>query len=177
MKENERARQYIGQATRRRDQFIQERVHDPYKARGKDDGPAECPQCLAVYDEGRWRWAVGGAKAEADKELCPACHRINDAYPAGEIHISGAFAMAHREEIENLIRNCQAREAKEHALSRVMAVRANNDEMIVTTTDIHLPRMIANALERAFKTQATFHYDLEGYFARVGWSREDKASH
>ena len=83
MKENERANQYIGQATRRRDQFIQERVHDPYKARGKDDGPAECPQCLAVYDEGRWRWAAGRPKAGAEKELCPACHRINDAYPAG----------------------------------------------------------------------------------------------
>jgi hypothetical protein len=174
MKENERGKQYIGQATRRRDQFIQERIHDPYKARAKDDGPAECPQCLAVYDDGRWRWTANRSKEGAEKELCPACHRINDNYPAGEIHIGGAFAMAHFQEIENLIHNCQARETQEHPLSRVMAIRADTDEMIVTTTDIHLPRVIANALERAFKGQATFHYDLEGYFARVHWSREDK---
>ena len=81
--------------------------------------------------------------------------------------------MAHRKEIENLIHNCQSREAEEHPLSRVIAIQADNDEMTVTTTDIHLPRVIANALERAFKTQATFHYDLEGYFARVNWSRKD----
>jgi hypothetical protein len=53
-----------------------------------------------------------------------------------------------------------------------MAIGEEGDGLLITTTDIHLPRVIANALERAFKEQAAIHYDREGYFVRVTWKRD-----
>jgi hypothetical protein len=35
-----------------------------------------------------------------------------------------------------------------------------------------LPHVIANALERAYKSQADIHFDRQGYFVRVRWNRE-----
>jgi len=171
MKDVRRQKKPVGQSTQRRDQLMQERIHDPYKARAKHAGPAICPRCKAVWDAGRWFWSSQSLD-QAESALCPACHRIDDKYPAGELHVSGQFALAHRQEILDLMRNCEAREGREHPLARIMTIEHREDELYVTTTDLHLPRVIANALERAFKRQAEFHYDLEGYYARIRWSRE-----
>ena len=78
----------------RRDRLIHEHVHDPYKTRLKLVDPSVCPQCGAVYESDRWRW--GPAPADAGEQLCQACHRINDQYPAGEVHLSGEFLALHQ---------------------------------------------------------------------------------
>jgi hypothetical protein len=41
------------------------------------------------------------------------------------------------------------------------------------TTDVHLPHRIAHALKDAWGGTMKTHYDLEGYFARVHWERND----
>jgi hypothetical protein len=171
MKKNRNAKRFIGQDTQRRDLITPEREHDPYKAKAKPSGPLVCGQCGAVYDAGRWR--RGAAPPSAEKEMCPACHRINDKYPAGEVHVEGSFSRAHRAEILNLLHNAEAREAEEHPLSRIMAIEESEEALVVKTTDIHLPRVMGNALERAFKAQADFRYDQPGHFIRVTWRREE----
>jgi hypothetical protein len=170
VKKNLSSKQYIGADTRRRDLLTPEREHDPYKARAKSAGPAICPQCGACFDAGRWFWAKM-APAGAASEVCPACHRVSDRFPAGEIRIGGDFALAHKEEILNLARNSQAQEAGEHPMSRIMAIAQDENEFVITTTDIHLPRVIGNALERAFKQRAEFTYAPEEHFVRVKWAR------
>ena len=45
-------------------------------------------------------------------------------------------------------------------------------DIVVTTTDIHLPRRIGHALEAAWDGELTTHYDEAGYFARVRWERQ-----
>jgi hypothetical protein len=170
VKKNPSSKQYIGEATRRRDLLTPEREHDPYKARAKSAGPAICPQCGARFDAGRWFWREQSPPGAAH-DICPAYHRIADHFPAGEIRIGGDFAVAHREEILNLVRKCQAREAAEHPMSRIMAISEAEDEVLITTTDIHLPRVIGNALERAYKEQAEFSYAPEEHFVRVKWAR------
>ena len=45
----------------------------------------------------------------AHKELCPACHRSNDKFPAGEIVIAGAFSKAHYAEILALVQDLHQR--------------------------------------------------------------------
>lgn len=174
MKKNPFSKRYIGEDTRRRDLLTPEREHDPYKARAKSAGPSACPQCGACFDAGRWFWPKE-PPPDAARETCPACHRINDRFPAGEILIGGDFAMAHREEIVNLVRNCEKREAAEHPMSRIMAMSEEENEILITTTDIHLPRVIGNALERAYNEQAAFTYAPEQHFVRVKWAREKSA--
>ena len=74
----------VPQPPQRRDRLIHERIHDPYKARLKLVDPSVCPQCGAVYESDRWRW--GAPPVDAGEQLCQACHRINDQYPAGEVN-------------------------------------------------------------------------------------------
>ncbi|MEW5792343.1 MAG: BCAM0308 family protein [Pseudomonadota bacterium] len=153
----------------RRDRAIHERVHDPYKTRSKLPEPTVCPQCGAVYHEGRWTWAA--RPPEAHEELCQACHRINDQYPAGILALSGDFVRQHQEEILHLARHEEAQEKAEHPLHRIMNIEAGSDGIVINTTDIHLPRRIGEALHRAYRGDLDFHYDEESALFRAHWRR------
>lgn len=155
---------------RRQDRYIKERVHDPYKTRLKLHEPSVCPQCGAVFHDGRWQWRRKPKGAE--DALCQACHRINDDYPAGVLTLGGAFLRGHAAEIEHLVRHVEKLENGEHPLHRIMKITpGEGGEVVVTTTDIHLPRRIAEALYNAYEGEMDFHYDEEGYFVRASWSR------
>lgn len=154
----------------RRDRLIQERVHDPYQRRGKLQEPTFCPQCEAVYQDGRWHWAL--RPAPAYEELCPACRRINDKYPAGIVTIRGSFAGQHEEEILGLVHNQEELEKGEHPLHRIMDIDQSGEAIVVNTTDIHLPRRIGDALHRAYEGEVDYHYDEDSHLIRVSWSRD-----
>ncbi len=154
----------------RGDRLLRERVHDPYKTRLKLPEPTLCPQCGAVFRKGRWTWESAPAKAK--EERCQACRRINDAYPAGVVRLSGGFLKKHRTEILNLARNQEALEKGEHPLHRVMNIEDKDAEIEITTTDIHLPRRIGQALYNAYEGALDFRYDDGGYFIRVSWTRD-----
>jgi hypothetical protein len=167
----------IGKPRRRHDEqkahLIAEERHDPYKARAKRAGPCVCPGCGAVFARGRWQW---GAQVEGmtARETCPACHRTADNFPAGRVTLSGGFLAAHRDEIVALVRNTEARERSTHPLQRIMSIGdgETDGELVVTTTDLHLPRRIGHALIDAFKGDLRTHYDEAGYFMRVDWRRD-----
>ena len=151
--------------------LIEEHRHDPYKARGKLAEPIACPQCGAAFANGRWQWmqpAPSGAKAH----ICPACHRSNDKYPAGELTLSGNFIDQHAAEIIGLARNLEEAGKREHPLQRIMALEQTNDRIVITTTDIHLPGRIGHALVHAYKGDLDTHYDEAGYFVRITWKRD-----
>jgi RecG-like helicase len=63
-------------------------------------------------------------------------------------------------------------EKAEHPLHRIMDIQETNDGFVVTTTDIHLPRRIGEALHRAYHGTLDFHYDDEAYLLRVNWTRD-----
>ena len=151
---------------------IEEEVHDPYKARKKPHGPLLCPKCGAVNLSGRWQWPK--EKHEGlDEELCPACNRIHDNYPAGEVILSGGFLAKHKQEIVELARNTERAERDEHPLQRIMNISEDGNKLVITAIDIHLPRRIGHAIVDAYKGDLHTHYDREGYFVRIMWARED----
>jgi len=154
----------------RRDQFQREHMHDPYKSRQKLTEPAVCRQCGAVYHAGRWQWSP--VPPNAHEDLCSACHRINDAYPAGKLTLAGPFVKAHRDEILALARHQEELEKGEHPLHRIMDVSTEPDDMTITTTDIHLPRRIGGAVHRAFHGNLDVDYVHDTYFVRVHWQRD-----
>lgn len=161
----------VGPGRPRRDRLIQEHVHDPYQGRVKLREPTLCPQCRAVFHDGRWRWSE--PPAPAHEELCPACRRTNDQYPAGTVTLSGSFVAEHKEEILGLARHQEKQEKGLHPLNRIMAIEEQADAVVISTTDIHLPRRIGDALHRAYQGDLDYHYDEESYLIRVIWRRDD----
>jgi len=151
---------------------VQEFRHDTYKLTAKLPEPTICPTCGACYVKGRWVWQ-SRPEGDVHEHTCPACQRIADRYPAGVITLSGAFVDAHRDEILNLVSNAEAAERAEHPLNRIMAIEEDGNAVVISTTDVHLPRRIGKALHDAWHGDLDVHYDEEGYFARVGWYRAD----
>ncbi len=152
--------------------FLEEKRHDPYRAREKLRESTRCPQCGVTYRNGRWVWPQTETAAFRAK-LCPACRRIDDRYPAGELLLAGRFLAEHREQILATARRVGELERNEHPLHRIMDIEEHGDEIVITTTDIHLPHRIAHALEDAWGGNMSTHYDLDGYFARARWERDD----
>ena len=152
-----------------RDELRDELVHDSYKSKRKLPEPTRCPQCGAVYHDGRWQWR--NAPAGAHEEPCPACHRMRDKFPAGYVTLQGGFFAAHRDEILHLARNREAHEKAEHALERIMAVEEVEGGVLITTTDTHLARDIGEAVHEAYKGDLQYHYNKEENLLRVHWAR------
>jgi NMD protein affecting ribosome stability and mRNA decay len=153
----------------RRDKLMFENVQDTYKLRAKLPEPTRCPQCGAVFHEGRWQWLT--PPPSAHEETCPACHRIHDHYPAGFVTLGGDYFAEHREEILSLVRNQEARERAEHPFKRIMKIENQAGGVLVTTTDIHLARGIGDALHHAYQGELDFHYNKEDSLLRVSWTR------
>ena len=153
----------------RRDSLYEERVTDPYRARGKWPEPTTCPQCGAIFHHGRWQW--GAAAPAAEPHLCPACQRIRDRVPAGELTLGGAFFTAHRPEILNLIHHAESAARAEHPLERIMAIEEGEDRTVITFTDAHLTHGIGEALRHAYQGELDSRYPDQDTLLRVSWSR------
>ena len=152
--------------------FLKERIHDPYHSREKLRDATQCPQCGVLYQKGRWIWPTTETSG-VGSQLCPACRRIKDHCPAGEVTLSGGFLGAHRDEILATARNVGEMERNEHPLHRIISIDEHDGEIKISTTDVHLPHRIAHALKDAWGGTMKTHYDLEGYFARISWQRDD----
>ncbi len=141
---------------------------DAYISTKKLTEPTACPQCGAVYHRGRWQWSA--VPEGAEKTLCEACRRTNDDFPAGILHLEGDAVAAHADEIERLFRHQEKAEKSRHPLNRIMTLeRVDPGALIVKTTDIHLPRRLARAVEKAYGGRAVEHYEKDGDFVRIEW--------
>ncbi|MDF1563277.1 MAG: BCAM0308 family protein [Deltaproteobacteria bacterium] len=159
----------MGSNGTRLDRRIQKSEHDAYRSSGKVSEPAACPDCGAVFHRGRWQWA--SRPEGAAEHRCPACNRIDDHYPAGIVTIEGPFFRQHREEVLGLVLNRENAEKMERPLHRIMSIVEDGDVLEVSTTDLHLPRCIGVALQRAYDGELDYHYEAGEQLLRVHWSR------
>ncbi len=154
----------------RRDYITPETGHDAYRARKHLPEPTLCPSCEAVFHDGHWAWAAT-RPAGANEELCPACQRVRDRFPAGFLSLAGPFFEQHRTEILNLADNEAVAETAEHALHRVIDRQPEGEGVLITTTDIHLPRRIGEAIERAYSGVFEYRYLEDDTILRASWRR------
>lgn len=150
-------------------QVFDDEMHDPYQEHGKPAGTAVCDSCGAAYREGMWHWEARMSDAVITR--CPACRRIHDQRPAGYVTVGGAFLAEHHDDLVNLIRRVETRAKAEHPLKRIMAIRVENNKLLIETTDAHLARGIGEALENAYKGDLRFHYNKGDHLLRVEWER------
>ena len=155
--------------THRRDNIVPEGGHDSYRPAGHYPDPTVCPRCEAVYREGKWGWVT--PPSGANQELCPACRRIEDDYPAGFVTLASPFLAAHKVEVLNLVRNEEAAEKLEHPLNRIMKLDDRGEVVEITTTDVHLARRIAEAVHHAYKGDLELRYADDETSVRIHWER------
>lgn len=152
-----------------RSRLFKDERSDVYREKKKYKEPTLCPSCGASFVDGRWQW--NEVSDYAYKTLCPACRRIEDNYPAGFVALSGPFYEEHRKEIMHMIKNVEQAESDEHPLERVMNIdTGDKGETTITTTGLHLPRRIGDALKHAYEGDLNISYDAEN-FIRVSWRR------
>lgn len=134
--------------------------HDTYASSCKPADSVVCAECSAVQHAGQWYWGappVGDVRVD----LCPACARIRDRYPAGTLRLRGAL-LAHEDEVRNLIAGVDEVEKREHPLERVMSVELEDDRtLVVHTTGVHVARRIASKLQRRFHAKARITYPTD----------------
>jgi hypothetical protein len=120
-----------------------------------------------VYHRGHWQWSE--IPEGAAKVSCPACTRAAERQPAGYLILSGPYVEAHRDELMRVVRNEEAAEKGEHPLHRIMGIEDAPQEVVVTTTDVHLPRRIGEALRKAHHGKLELSYGDGEYVLRARW--------
>ena len=153
----------------RREQLLEGFEHDSYKSKAKLRDPTRCPECGVVYRKGRWSW--GAAPEGAHAQLCPACQRIHDRFPAGYVTLGGAYFLEHRDAILNLVKHCEEKEKAAHPVQRIMAIEDSGEGAVVTTTDVHLARSIAESVHDSCKGSLAIQYSKDENLLRATWRR------
>jgi len=159
-----------------RQTIVPEAGHDPYRLTTQFPEGTVCPDCGAAFRDGRWQWSAGkrGMPSGATGEwVCPACQRVADRYPAGFLTLSGPFLASHHEDVVRLLRNEEAAERAEHPLNRVIEFKDSGAEIEVTTTDVHLPRRLAEAAREAFGGEVQTDHAADQDVVRISWTRAD----
>ena len=156
----------------RRDRLVQGHRHDPYFINAKYKGPALCKECGVVYEDGVFTWRKHPPR-DAESMVCPACHRAQDDYEGGQIHLSGTFLDEHATDIRNLIENTEDREMSERPLERILDITdAEDGGWMVRTTYEHLARRIAEAVHSAYRGELHLQYASEEKYIRAKWHRD-----
>jgi hypothetical protein len=151
---------------------------DPYMRREEQPAkPSRCEECGAVYYNSRWYQAADAPLAEAEtgqlpKVLCPADRRKRDRLPGGIVSLSGSFFTAHRQTIEELVSNEEARARGVNPMERIIGRDADGDSLTVQTTTPKLAQRIGHSLEKAYHGEVDYRWSENDHRARVNWSRE-----
>jgi hypothetical protein len=70
-----------------------------------------------------------------------------------------------------LVRHEETKENSDHPLHRIMGIEDQPDKIVITTTDVHLPRRIGEALHHACRGDLEVKYSPDEYAVRVNWKR------
>ncbi len=127
-----------------------------------------CKVCGIVLNRGTW--SVGPApEGKVAKVVCPACTRIRERYAAGTVTIPAEF-LGRRAEVVNMVRNLEKSESAEHPLERVMDIVDDDGALVVTTTGVHLARLVAHKLAKRFHKKPRIWYADDEELVHVEWA-------
>ncbi|MBL8470377.1 MAG: hypothetical protein KF778_12775 [Rhodocyclaceae bacterium] len=141
---------------------------DPYRAKLKFRDGTRCPGCGAVYRAGMWA-VDADAMLGVYEALCPSCHRVRDCLPAGYLRIDAHFAVAHRDQILQLLEDQHDIFCRAEPLARIMSMQDCDGAIEVTTTDAELARSLGEALQTEYGGEIVLRYNEAHHPVRVLW--------
>ncbi|MDE2058903.1 MAG: ATPase [candidate division NC10 bacterium] len=149
---------------------------DSYLAKGAPGKMVVCHGCHAISTGRRWyqdeEVYAKLLKAETLREVyCPACEKIRDGYPSGQVTLKGEFLAEHQDEILRIISNEEKRARGLNPLHRIMSLREENGQLEITTTDEKLAQRIGRELRKACGGTVAYGWSHDNKFLRVQWER------
>jgi hypothetical protein len=133
---------------------------DTYQPKKSPPGTLQYRGCGAFYYRRRWSLEPPSdpenrAQTEVHPVFCPACLKIRDRYPSGELRLSGVGARERRE-LMHILRNEEAHAREKNPLERIIAIEANGAQgWSVTTTTEKLAQRLGRCLRKGSRRRRT----------------------
>jgi len=146
---------------------------DMYLPRRDPEGVMQCSGCGAFYHRRHWSlMPPGGFSTQVHSHLvfCPACRKIHDRYPGGELTLRGIDA-ENRAEIARILRNEEQRARQKNPLERIMRMDSANGGWRVETTTEKLAQRLGRSIKRARGGKLAFKWGHNNKFVRVVWDK------
>lgn len=150
---------------------------DTYLPRWSPKGLLWCTDCGSVYYRRRWTLTPPPEISEKVKfmtgvsfSLCPACRKIRDHYPSGELHLAGVTPEEERE-IFLLLRNEEKRAREKNPLERIMEIKGEVSGWSVETTTEKLAQRLGRSLKKARGGKVVYNWSHNNKYLRVFWQR------
>lgn len=152
---------------------------DMYLPRWSPKGILYCSSCGAVYYGRRWTlsppdeirdWAE--FRSDVRSTLCPACRKIRDRYPSGQLRLVG-ITPEEKREIFRLLRNEEERAREKNPLERIMSILSDGPNWKVETTTEKLAQRLGRCLEKARGGKVIYKWSHNNKFVRVVWQKEN----
>lgn len=149
---------------------------DSYLPKGAPGKVVVCRGCHALSTGKRWildeaAYAKHLRAGTARQVFCPACEKMRDGYPGGQVTLKGPFLAEHREEILRIIANEEKRARGFNPLHRIMSISDENRRLEITTTDEKLAQRIGRELRKACGGTVAYGWSHNNKFLRVQWER------
>jgi NMD protein affecting ribosome stability and mRNA decay len=149
---------------------------DPYLPKLDPGETAVCSRCHAIYQRRHWFFDEAlfnrSVSQPATRQVaCPACQKIEDNYPEGEVVLRGDFLGIHRGEIMNLIANEEERAKGLNPLERIVRIGEADGTVTITTTNEKLAQRIGRALQKAYQGEVSYRWSEDTKYLHVQWAR------
>lgn len=95
-----------------------------------------------------------------------------DREPHGYLHIAGAFADGHREDIEAVLAREAHRACAASPAACIIAIDTDTGNLLVSTTTEHLAHRLGRALVKVFGGELHSGFGLRHNLALVWWQHE-----
>ena len=143
---------------------------DPYLPLLAAKGVIQCAGCGAFCYHGRWSLDAPKALTPPAPRLiqCPACRKIRDRYPGGELHLLELEA-SDRNELAKILRNEEERARLKNPLERIMTLQARNGGWRVETTTEKLAQRLGRSVKKARGGKLVYKWGHNNKFIRVEW--------
>lgn len=148
---------------------------DMYLPRLDPKGVIQCSGCGAFHHRRHWTLTPpAGFISPIPSRLvfCPACRKIQDKFPGGELTLRGVEA-ADRGEIARILRNEESRAREKNPLERIMRMDAANGGWRVETTTEKLAQRLGRSVKKARGGKIAYKWGHDRKFVRVVWEKSE----
>ncbi len=129
-----------------------------------EKGVLFCPTCQSIYYKKFWHHSSPSqGKVEGKSILCPACRMIKDKEFEGQLAINN-FPVNSKEDLAKLIKNFCQRAFERNPMDRLIDIKNDSGNLIITTTENQLAVKLAKKIKEVFnkyKIQMKISYSPE----------------